>query len=83
MDFGSIDTELVAKLLLLLLIGLGPKIAARRRDGPPHRPKPTPMATLRSRPALRDKDAVLYLVAKGGDPAPALLAVLRSSPSKR
>ena len=27
MDFGSIDTELVAKLLLLLLIGLGPKIA--------------------------------------------------------
>src|SRR3954468_9061510 len=26
-DFGSIDTELVAKLLLLLLIGLGPKIA--------------------------------------------------------
>src|SRR3954466_4937314 len=27
MDFGSIDAELVAKLLLLLLIGLGPKIA--------------------------------------------------------
>ena len=27
MDFGSIDVELVAKLLLLLLIGLGPKIA--------------------------------------------------------
>ena len=27
MDFSSIDTELVAKLLLLLLIGLGPKIA--------------------------------------------------------
>src|SRR5215217_2962382 len=27
MDFGSIDIELVAKLLLLLLIGLGPKIA--------------------------------------------------------
>ena len=27
MDLGSIDTELVAKLLLLLLIGLGPKIA--------------------------------------------------------
>ena len=27
MDFGSIDTELVAKLSLLLLIGLGPKIA--------------------------------------------------------
>jgi small neutral amino acid transporter SnatA (MarC family) len=27
MDFSSIDIELVAKLLLLLLIGLGPKIA--------------------------------------------------------
>ena len=27
MDFSSIDVELVAKLLLLLLIGLGPKIA--------------------------------------------------------
>ena len=27
MDFGSINVELVAKLLLLLLVGLGPKIA--------------------------------------------------------
>jgi hypothetical protein len=64
MDFGSIDTELVAKLLLLLLIGLGPKIAARRRDGPPHRPKPTPMATLRSRPALRATRTPCYILSR-------------------
>ena len=60
----------------------------RRRSW--RRPRPTPMATSRSRTgAARDKDAVLYLVAKGGeaaagkrgdDPALALLAVLGSSP---
>jgi multiple antibiotic resistance protein len=45
MDFSVIDAALVAKLLLLLLIGMGPKIALvpflekprtsmRRRSGP-------------------------------------------------